>query len=228
MKSNWKPKLALSLSLLLLALGITPTPAQSQTFFHGCGNQNLVEPAEIVLTCADAKLRVEELDWTHWESDQALADGYLVHPDCPSKVPLYKCQHYAHDPVKFELFQPEYCSHFGARYFSQGMVIDESAPTTATRNSPFPFDCPKRKQNQTYWRYCGDQHRRGAKWYDVKAHNIRCSQARGLAHSYFWKGESSPGGFSCQSFRTGYETARVACYRLRDGRKQKVRFSYGA
>jgi hypothetical protein len=130
--------------------------------------------------------------------------------------------------VKFKLFQAEYCRHFGVRYFAQGMVIDESAPTPATRNSPFRFDCPQSRSNQKYWMQCGDQHRRGAKWYDVKAHDIGCSQARGIAHSYTWGGNSSPAGFSCQSFRTGYETARVACYRLHDGRKQKVRFSYGA
>lgn len=219
---------ALAVSIGLLVLGLSPAGAQSKSFFHGCGNQNLVEPKEVVLTCADAKLRLEELDWTRWEANRALANGYLVYPNCPSNVPLYRCQRYAHDPVKFELFQPQYCRQFGVTYFAQGMVINESAPTAATRNSPFRFDCPERKGNRKRWRKCGDQQVQGAMWYDVKALNVGCRVARGVAHAYTWQGEESPGGFSCNSFRTGYETSRVACYRLRNSRPQKVRFSFGA
>jgi hypothetical protein len=79
-----------------------------------------------------------------------------------------------------------------------------------------------------YWKQCGDQHVRGAMWYDVKAHDVPCREARGIAHAYVWQGDESPGGFSCEGFSTGYETSRVACYRLRNGRSQKVRFSFGA
>lgn len=221
-----KPSVGVFLALLVLA--VAPTAASGKSYFHGCGNQNLVEPKEVALSCADGKLRIEELDWALWESSRALANGYLVYPDCSPKVPLYRCQDYAHDPVKFKLFQPEYCRHFGVRYFVQGMVIDESAPTPATRNSPFRFDCPRASPTRKYWRKCGDQHVRGAKWYDVKAHNVGCRIARGIAHAYVWKGEESPAGFSCESFRTGYETSRVACYRLRNGKSQKVRFNFGA
>jgi hypothetical protein len=214
--------------LVPLVLAVVPAIAQGKSYFHGCGNQNLIEPREIVLTCADAKLRVEGLDWSSWKGNRAMARGYLVYPNCPPRVPLFRCQHYAHDPVRFKLFQPGYCPHFGVRYFAQGMVIDESAPTPATRNSPFRFDCPEKRSGGAYWTQCGDQHVRGAMWYDVKAHNVPCRQARGIAHAYVWKGDESPGGFSCESFRTGYETSRVACYRLRDDRSQKVRFSFGA
>lgn len=221
-------KRMLAIFLAPLALATMPTAAAGQTYFHGCGNRNLIEPTEIVLTCADAKLRVEELDWATWDKNLALANGYLVYPDCPPRVPLYRCQRYAHDRVSFKLFQPEYCRHFGVRYFAQGMVIDESAPTPATRNSPFRFDCPKSKTARSYWRKCGDQHVRGAKWYDVKAHAVPCRTARGIAHAYVWQGDESPGGFSCESFRTGYETSRVACFRRHEGRSQKVRFSFGA
>lgn len=79
-----------------------------------------------------------------------------------------------------------------------------------------------------YWRKCGDQHVRGAMWYDVKAHRMHCGKARGIAHRYVWQGDYSPAGFSCQSFRTGYETSRVACYRANRRGVQKVRFSFGA
>ena len=59
----------LAISLAPLALATMATAAAGQTYFHGCGNQNLIEPTEIVLTCADAKLRVEDLDWTTWDTN---------------------------------------------------------------------------------------------------------------------------------------------------------------
>ncbi|MFY9587234.1 MAG: hypothetical protein WAT66_07260 [Actinomycetota bacterium] len=133
------------IGFVLCALGFAVGPASAQgqeVYFHGCGgNGDQIEPAEIVLTCADAKLRVEALKWSTWESVGARATGTLTYPDCPPKVPLVQCRSYAHDPVTFELSQAEYCPRYESWVFTQALVIDESAPTPATRNSPFRFPC---------------------------------------------------------------------------------------
>jgi Carboxypeptidase regulatory-like domain len=80
-----------------------------------------------------------------------------------------------------------------------------------------------------YWRHCGDQKQMGAGWYNVRAHNVGCGKARGVAHAYVWNGVDRPGGFSCRRTDIGYELSRVACLRILNGRLvQKVRFQFGA
>jgi hypothetical protein len=129
------------------AVGFAAAPGSAQdhtAYFHGCvGDGSQIEPVEVVLTCADAKLRVEALEWLRWDSEGALATGTLIYPNCPSKVPLVRCHNYAHDPVRFKLLRPAFCRRYGAWVFTQALVVDESAPTPATRNSPFSFPCPE-------------------------------------------------------------------------------------
>jgi hypothetical protein len=138
--------------LVVAALAFAAAPAQAQVKFHGCGGPEPdVEPTEVVLTCADAKLRVEELKWLRWESSEALAAGTLTYPDCAPRVPLYRCRHYAHQPVKLRLFGATYCRRYGARVFTQANVIDESAPTPATRNSIYAFRCPRAQQRPRFF-----------------------------------------------------------------------------
>ena len=79
-----------------------------------------------------------------------------------------------------------------------------------------------------YWRKCGDQPQLGAGWYNVRAHNIGCRKARAVAKAYGFAANTTPFGFSCQDRLVGYETAKAACRRNRDGLIQKVRFEYGA
>lgn len=132
--------------LVVSGLAVFSAVAQGRDiYFYGCGGTGpQIEPAEIILTCADAKLRVEALAWSRWDSEQALADGVLTYPNCPPRVPLSGCQTYAHKRVTFKLWQPLYCRRYGSWAFTQALVIDESAPTPATRNSPFGFPCPER------------------------------------------------------------------------------------
>lgn len=140
-------RLQTAICLLLCTVGFTVGAASAQgqaIYFHGCGGSgNQTEPAEVVLTCADAKLRVEALAWSTWELAGASATGTLTYPDCPPEVPLVKCRDYAHKPVVFALSQAEYCPRYEAWVFTQALLIDENAPTPATRNSPFRFPCPK-------------------------------------------------------------------------------------
>ena len=78
-----------------------------------------------------------------------------------------------------------------------------------------------------YWRKCGDQHKMGAMWFDVKAHDIRCGKARAVADKYFWGGDKTPFRFRCQERQIGDEVWVVRC-RRDEGRVQKVQFKYGA
>lgn len=88
---------------------------------------------------------------------------------------------------------------------------------------------PTPAANAGYWRHCGDQKEMGAGWFNVRAHNIGCGKARGVAHAYVWRGVDRPGGFSCRRTDLGIELSRVACLRILNGRLvQKVRFKFGA
>jgi len=144
----------------VLAFGLfvlVPAAAHAQnTRFHGCGGpQQQVEPEEIVLACADAKLRVEALEWQRWEAEEAYASGTLTYPDCAPRVPLYRCHRYAHDPVNLRLSQAKYCARYRARVFTLAAVIDPNAPTPSTRFSPFPFRCPKKSRQRMPRRFLG-------------------------------------------------------------------------
>jgi len=79
-----------------------------------------------------------------------------------------------------------------------------------------------------YWRECGDQPQLGAGWYNVRAHNISCRKARAVAKAYGFAANTTPFGFACQDRLVGYELAKAACRRNKDGLIQKVRFEYGA
>ena len=79
-----------------------------------------------------------------------------------------------------------------------------------------------------YWHRCGSQPQRGAGWYRVRAHNLRCGKARAVARRYTHSFNSRPLGFSCQSRRRGYELSVVRCRRDLSHRVQKVQFQVGA
>ena len=77
-----------------------------------------------------------------------------------------------------------------------------------------------------YWRECGSQAQPGAGWYNVRARNINCRNARRVARRHQFDG--TPFGFRCRSAQIGPEATRYFCRRFQSGIVQKVRFTYGS
>jgi hypothetical protein len=83
-------------------------------------------------------------------------------------------------------------------------------------------------------RHCGDQHKRGFMWFDVKANNLSCRKARAVAHRYTFGRDNKPFGdrtpfdFKCGQRQVGDEVWAVRCGRVRNGVRQRVAFKYGA
>jgi hypothetical protein len=63
---------------------VTPAVARAGTRIKVYGNCTTpsIEPAEIVLACADYGVLVEGLRWTSWTAASAMAVGTLVYNDC--------------------------------------------------------------------------------------------------------------------------------------------------
>lgn len=146
-------KLWTSLATILFVANFSASADQvhAQVKFRGCGGQQeRFKPTMVGLTCADGKLRVESLEWRRWDSAGAVADGLLTYPDCAPNVPLFRCRNYAHDPVVLRLVRAEYCPRFGSRVFTEAVVVNEGAPTPATKYSRFAFRCPKPKPRRPF------------------------------------------------------------------------------
>lgn len=77
-------------------------------------------------------------------------------------------------------------------------------------------------------RNCGDQHKRGFMWFDVRADNIGCRKARRTANRYTFGRDKTPFGFRCGQRRVGDEVWAVRCGRTRGGVRQRVKFKFGA
>ena len=86
----------------------------------------------------------------------------------------------------------------------------------------------------TFERHCGDQHKRGFMWFDVRANNLGCRKARAVAHRYTFgrddrpPGDRTPFDFKCGERQVGDEVWAVRCGRVRNGVRQRVAFKYGA
>lgn len=80
-----------------------------------------------------------------------------------------------------------------------------------------------------YWQKCGDQDQLGAGWFNVKAHNISCRNARGVARRWWDSaGDNRFDGWACKVKQVGYELAKTDCKRTRRGKFQRVKFEHGA
>jgi hypothetical protein len=75
---------------------------------------------------------------------------------------------------------------------------------------------------------CGSQPQAGAGWYNVRAYNLVCSEARRVARRYTYGQPGQPHGWRCDEKRIGDEVVRVDCIRRQRGEHQHVRFIVGA
>jgi hypothetical protein len=100
------------LTAVALAVPASTAEAERLVFFSdGCGT-SVHEPAEVVLTCGDAKLRLVGLTWTQWDGSSATATGLLSHPDLndPScKGSLVGCTVRSETPATVRIWRPVKC-----------------------------------------------------------------------------------------------------------------------
>ncbi len=113
--------------LSILVAGSTAALAGSPVrYSKSCADAGY-KPTQIAITCADAKVIFEATEWIRWDSDRAEAIGELTYPDCPPKVPLYRCAHYAHDEATVKLSRVRYCPQRQHRYFTRLLLLDPQA-----------------------------------------------------------------------------------------------------
>lgn len=81
---------------------------------------------------------------------------------------------------------------------------------------------------RTEWRKCGSQRHIGAGWYNVRALNVRCTNARRVARKYWNTSDRritvNGVSYRCRRRQVGSELFRVRC---RAGEK-RVRFQQGS
>ena len=82
--------------------------------------------------------------------------------------------------------------------------------------------------NHGFENHCGSQQQPGAGWFNVRAHNVGCANARRVARRFTFGGPGDPAGWRCRDKRIGEEAVRVDCVRNDRGQHEHVRFVVGA
>lgn len=105
---------------LLLGLGLAaPAVAQaapSTPKVSNCGELS-TKPTGIVLTCADAILALEKLEWTKWNSGTAKGTGVYAYNDCE---PTCVAGTFYRDRVNVQLMTPKAVK--GVKVFTKAKV----------------------------------------------------------------------------------------------------------
>jgi hypothetical protein len=118
----------------------TPSAARPVLFSKQCANASY-KPTRFVIACADASITFKVHEWANWDSDDALAAGFLTYPDCPANVPLVACHKTQRDNATVRLFRPKLCPREGRRYFTRLLMFDSEAQTKSMRRIKLSFNC---------------------------------------------------------------------------------------
>jgi hypothetical protein len=135
------------LLLILVVMGIfaSPAGAERQVFFSdGCG-KSMDEPGEVILSCADAKLRLIDVVWSRWDARSAVAVGTLTHPDfdhssCQRK-PAVACTVYSETPATVRVWRPVKCPSNGLWQFTRLRVEAPEDPDPTVREITQEYRC---------------------------------------------------------------------------------------
>lgn len=110
-------------AVCVTAIVVGPASASANTVFgsNGCGKSEY-QPSVIVLACADAKLLLEDAEWTRWDDEAAVASGSLRHPDVTARVcankPIFACP-WVESDATVKLWRPVYCASNGRWQFTR-------------------------------------------------------------------------------------------------------------
>lgn len=140
---SWKlPLVALAAVLVVAALAPTvATSAERPVLFSSQCANGTYKPTRFLIACGDASIRFKVREWATWDSDDALAAGFLTYPNCASNVPLFKCHKRAKDLATVRLFRPRLCPKQGRRYFTRLLMFDSEAKTKSLERIKLRFDC---------------------------------------------------------------------------------------
>lgn len=99
------------------------------------------KPSEILIACADARLRFEASGWTRWDSTGAKAIGEFIYADCAPNVPLANCHHDSRDEATVKLYRPRFCPTKGRRFFTRLRLSDPDNPNPYLRGVQLKYKC---------------------------------------------------------------------------------------
>lgn len=224
---------------------LTPALAVSKSVYgsNGCGT-SLHEPSEMVFACADAKLKVRNVQWTHWDDGKAVGGGVLTHPDfnhprCANRS-ILACP-WVESEAKITLWRPAYCRSNGRWQFTRLRLAAPQDVDPEVRLIKRDYRCNEySKPRKTISRLCGPllPEEIGAYSY-IRTWGIRCAPAQRIAfrarkrfckrHAnclvdpsvsihQIHKGRISYRGWSCR-VRVGYELSETRC------RKRGMKFN---
>jgi hypothetical protein len=149
---RWQRRLiALAAALALTALAsatagaagsyaATPSAARPVLFSKQCANRSY-KPTRFLIACADASIIFKVREWATWDSDDALAAGFLTYPNCAPNMPLVACHKTQRDNATVRLFRPRLCPRQGRRYFTRLLMFDSEAQTKSMRRIKLRFNC---------------------------------------------------------------------------------------
>jgi hypothetical protein len=122
----------------------TPSAARPVLFSKQCANRSY-KPTKLLIACADASITFQVREWATWDSDDALAAGFLTYPDCAPNVPLVACHKTQRDNATVRLFRPRLCPRQGRRYFTRLLMFDSEAQTKSLLRIKLRFNCSSLK-----------------------------------------------------------------------------------
>jgi hypothetical protein len=129
--------LRIAIVVTLLAVPAIATAGSHRVWAITCTREQY-KPTTIVLSCADAGIRVAKLRWSHWSRTSALATGSYMENVCR---PTCSAGHVVSRPVRVTLTQPRTCpGHAHPAFRRATFAFPSGPPPSAFRR--FAFDCP--------------------------------------------------------------------------------------
>jgi hypothetical protein len=127
----------LAVLVALLAIPAVATASSSRTLAINCGRKEY-KPREIILTCADAGILVDQLRWSSWNATKAVATGSYVENTCS---PTCSAGHTVSRPVKVTLLGRGICPGQPGHVFGLARLrFPKGTPPHAYHH--FLFLCP--------------------------------------------------------------------------------------
>jgi hypothetical protein len=121
----------------LLAVPAIAVAGSHQVWAINCTREQY-KPARIILSCADAGIRLGKLRWSHWGRTSAVANGTYEKNVCK---PTCSAGHLVTRPVKVTLTQPRACPGHAHPAFRRATFAFSSGASPSAFHR-FRFGCP--------------------------------------------------------------------------------------
>lgn len=114
----------------------TAAPGKRTLLISNC-NKARFEPKQVILTCGDAGLIAQGLEWSNWTGKDADAEGTGVFETC---IPNCATGGTVRAPIELDLSKPAKCKG-GPRLFTKVRFTWPSGPPQGARNDSVPLGC---------------------------------------------------------------------------------------